>query len=135
MVRAEIHLRRGRAAEALTVLDESLHQATGKGRAVVPDLHFLRGDALARLGRYPEAEAAFDEEIRLFPGSAAAYARLAIVYGIQRRTVKQVDGLLERMVAASPKPETIELAAKPLESMGDTAGARTWRRRLAPPRH
>jgi arylsulfatase A-like enzyme/tetratricopeptide (TPR) repeat protein len=132
VVRAEIHLRRGQAAEALAVLDESLHQATGKGLAPVPDLHFLRGDALARLGRYPEAEAAFEEEIRLFPGNAPAYARLAIVYGIEHRAVKQVDRILERMVAASPKPETIELAAKTLESMGDPAGARTWRRRLRP---
>jgi arylsulfatase A-like enzyme/Flp pilus assembly protein TadD len=135
VLRAEIHLRRGQAAEALAVLDGLRHPATGKGPVVVPDLHFLRGDALARLGRYPEAEAAFDEEIRLFPGSPAAYARLAIVYGIQHRTVKEVDRLLERMAAASPKPETIELAAKTLESMGDPSGARAWRRRMAAPKH
>jgi tetratricopeptide (TPR) repeat protein len=95
----------------------------------VVDLDFLRGDALARLGRYPEAEAAFQEEIRRYPRNAQAYTRLAIVYGVQRRSVAEVDRLLRAMVAASPGPETVELAAKTLESMGDHRGARAWRSR------
>jgi hypothetical protein len=56
---------------------------------------------------------------------------LAIVYGIQRRTFGDVDRLLEAMVAASDMPETMELAAKTLDTMGDAAGARTWRKRAA----
>jgi hypothetical protein len=34
------------------------------------------------------------------------------------------------MVAANPTPETIELAAKTLESMGDRKGAAAWRQRV-----
>jgi Flp pilus assembly protein TadD len=99
----------------------------------VRNLDFLRGDALARLGRHAEAEAAFEEEIRSFPRNSQAYTRLAIVYGLQRRAVKDVDRLLEAMVAANPTRETIELAAKTLESLGDVQGARAWRRRSLSP--
>jgi len=33
-----------------------------------------------------------------------------------------------------PAPETFELAAKTLESMGDARGAQAWRRRARSPR-
>ena len=129
VVRAEVQVRRGRFEEAAATIDAALRGPAQGGPAPIPDLHFLRGDALARLGRHGEAEAAFAEEIRLFPGNAPAYARLAIVYGLQRRPVGEVDRLLERMVKAAPGPDTVELAAKTLESMGDPRGARAWRDR------
>ncbi|PYQ49364.1 MAG: hypothetical protein DMF78_18450, partial [Acidobacteria bacterium] len=129
VVRAEVRIRRERFDDARTVVDEALAQAQARRLSLVPDLHFLRGDALARLGRYGEAEAEFEEEIRLFPRNLQAYTRLAIVYGLQHRTIKEVDGVLERMAAASPDPATFVLAAKTLESMGDARGAQAWRRR------
>jgi arylsulfatase A-like enzyme/Flp pilus assembly protein TadD len=129
VVLAEVAIRRERFADALAVIDEAKRTIREQRLTRVPDLDFLRGDALARLGRYAEAEAAFDEEIRAFPRNSQAYTRLAIVYGLQRRTVKEVDRLLEAMVAANPGRETLELAAKTLESMGDAQGARAWRRR------
>ena len=48
--------------------------------SIVPlqNLQFLRGDCLARLGRFREAEAAFLEEIRVFPGNAAPRAAMAL---------------------------------------------------------
>ncbi len=131
VVRAEVRIRRERFDDALRVAGEALREAETRHQALVPDLHFLRGDALARLGRYREAEAAFEEEIHLFPRNLQTYTRLAIVYGLQRRTVKDVDRLLERMVAASPGAATLELAAKTLESMGDAKGASAWRQRAA----
>ena len=131
VVRAEVRIRRERFEDALRVVSEALRAAEASHEALVPDLHFLRGDALARLGRHGEAEAAFEEEIRLFPRNLQAYTRLAIVYGLQRRTVNDVDRLLERMAAASPGAATLELAAKTLESMGDAKGAQVWRRRAA----
>ena len=129
MVRAEVAIRRERFADALAVIDEAKRTIREQHLARVSDLDFLRGDALARLGRYDEAEAAFDEEIRAFPRNSQTYARLAVVYGLQHRTVKEIDRLLEAMVAANPTRETTELAAKTLESMGDAPGARAWRRR------
>ncbi len=133
VVRAEVGIRRGQFAEALAVVADAERAMTAKGLPPVPDLEFMRGDALARLGRYPDAAAAFRAEIRTFPRNAQAYTHLAIVYGLQRRPAREVDGVLEAMVAADPRPETRELAAKTLESMGDAAGARAWRRRAAPP--
>ena len=131
VVRAEVRIRRERFADAIRVLDEALAGAAARRLALVPDLHFLRGDALARLGRYDAAEAAFREEIRIFPRNLQAYTRLAIVFGMQRRAVRDVDRLLEQMVVASPGRASLELGARTLESMGDAKGAREWRRRAA----
>jgi tetratricopeptide (TPR) repeat protein len=131
VVRAEVRIRQERFAEALAVI-EAAKKVGERSRAAVPDLDFLRGDALARLGRYDEAEAAFREEIQAFPKNSQAWARLAIVYGLQGRRLREVDRLLERMVAANPTPETEALAAKTLESLGDHEGASAWRRRTRP---
>jgi tetratricopeptide (TPR) repeat protein len=129
LVLAEVHLRRNEAEAALGVLDEAARaQAPG---APTRDLAFLRGDALARMNRLGEAEAAFQEEIRAFPDNAQAYARLAVVWGLRGRTVREVRGLLERMYAARPRPETARLGAQTLESMGDAPGAAAWRRRAS----
>ena len=130
VVRAEVRIRQDRFAEALGLVEEAKRRIREDRLAPAPDLDFLRGDALARLGRYPEAQAAFEEEVRAFPANSQAWARLAVVYGMERRTVREVDRLLERMVAANPTPETFELAAKTLESMGDRRGAAAWRRRI-----
>jgi tetratricopeptide (TPR) repeat protein len=131
VVRAEVLIRREMFAEALAVVEAAKRRVRDEGLAPAPDLDFLRGDALARLGRHAEAQAAFEEEVKAFPANSQAWARLAIVYGLQRRTFREVDRLLERMVAANPTPETIELAAKTLDSMGDAKGAAAWRKRLA----
>lgn len=130
VLRAEVCIRQERFAEALALVDDAKRRIREDRLATVPDLDFLKGDALARLGRYPEAQAAFEEEVRTFPANSQAWARLAVVYGLQRRTLREVDRLLERMVAANPTPETIALAAKTLESMGDRGGAAAWRRRV-----
>ena len=129
VVLADVAIRRERFADAVAVTEAALRQIREQPLPPVPDLEFLRGDALARLGRYPEAQAAFESEIRSFPGNSKAYSRLAIVYGLEHRTVREVDALLERMVAARPGRDTLELAASTLESMGDAVGARAWRRR------
>jgi arylsulfatase A-like enzyme len=129
VVRAEIRIRQERFAEALELIEEAKRRGRDSRHEPVADLDFLRGDALARLGRYGEAQKAFEDEVRAFPVNSQAWARLAVLYGLQHRTIREVDGLLERMVAARPQPETMELAAKTLESMGDRRGAAVWRRR------
>ncbi len=131
VVLAEVAIRRERFGDAVAVTDQATRMIREQHLLPVPDLEFLRGDALARLARYDEAAAAFDTEIRSFPGNTKAYTRLAIVYGLQHRTVREVDRLLETMVAARPGRESMEAAARTLESMGDAVGARAWRRRAA----
>ena len=129
VVRAEVRVRQERFEDAVGIVDEALRAAAARQVPLVPDLHFLRGDALARLARYDEAERAFREEMRLFPRNLQAYTRLAIVLGLQHRTIKEVDAVLAQMASASPGAATFELAAKTLESMGDARGAQAWRRR------
>jgi arylsulfatase A-like enzyme len=133
VVLAEVGIRRGRFAAALEIAENAQRALAAKGLPAVVDLDFMRGDALARLGRHAEAAAAFEAEIRAFPRNAQAYMRLAIVYGLQRRPAREVNGVLQAMVAADPRPETRELAAKTLESMGNPTAARAWRRRASPP--
>jgi arylsulfatase A-like enzyme/cytochrome c-type biogenesis protein CcmH/NrfG len=129
VLRAEVRLRQNAPADALKILDGALAKLDRAAREQVGNAQFLRGDALARLNRYPEAEQAFHEEIRLFPGNSEAYARLAVLYAVEHRRVREVDQLLQAMYAANPRPETSELAAKTLESIGDRTGAARWRRR------
>jgi len=126
---AEVALRRDQPAEALKVLDAALARLDPPDREQIANAQFLRGDALARLNRFVEAERAFDEEIHLFPENADAYARLAVLYAVQHRRVKEVYALLDAMYAANPRPETAELASKTLESLGDQPAASAWRRR------
>jgi choline-sulfatase len=126
---AEVHIRRDEPDQALSLLETERRRLTERHSPPLRDLEYLRGDALARLGRHADAAAAFDAEIRAFPANAQAYARLAIVYGLQHRTFGEVDRLLERMVAAQPSARTMLLAAKTLDSMGDAKGAAAWRRK------
>ncbi len=129
---AEVRLRRNQPAEALSTLDAALGGLDAAGREQVGNAQFLRGDALARLSRYPEAEAAFGEELRLFPRNSDAYARLAVLYAVEHRQVREVYALLERMYRAAPSAATASLAASTLASIGDPAGAARWRGRARP---
>ena len=86
---------------------------------------------LARLGRFAEAEAVLEEEIRSFPGRAQTYASLAVMVALQGRPRGEVHGILESMVKANPGRETILLGAKTLDFLGDKDAAAAWRRRAA----
>jgi tetratricopeptide (TPR) repeat protein len=127
--RAAAALARNDAPAALRGLDAARARLRDRSAAPVRDLEFLRGDALGRLNRLSEAQAAFEEEIRLFPDNAQAYARLAVIWGLRGRTVREVHRLLDTMQARSPGPETALLAARTLDSMGDRQGAAAWRAR------
>lgn len=134
LLRAEIEIRRERPAGALAHLDAGERLAADKKMDRPTGLSFLRGDALARMGRHQEAAAAFEREIADHPGNRQAYARLAIVYGLLHRTYGEVDRLLERMWKACPDPASAELAAQTMEQLGDARAARRWRGRARGPR-
>ncbi len=128
---AEVHIQRSELREALTVLEGASARLRSTSGGPVRGFELARGDVLARLGRYPEAQAAFRSEIASFPRNSEAYARLAIVLAVEGRRKSEVASLLEAMHAANPQPETALLAAKTLESIGDTPRAAEWRRRAA----
>jgi arylsulfatase A-like enzyme/Flp pilus assembly protein TadD len=129
IIRSEIRIRRSLLSEALALLDEARRRIGREKLPPLRDLQFLRGDVLARQGRIDDARQAFEEEIRSFPTNSAAYARLAVVYGLQGRHVSDVRELLDRMVHARPGREAMNLAAQTLDTLGDRAGAAEWRRR------
>jgi arylsulfatase A-like enzyme/Flp pilus assembly protein TadD len=131
VLRAELYIRRERFQDALRELDQAQQRLDATGRPPLRDVDFLRGDALARLSRFDEAEAAFRREVARFPRNTQAYARLAIVMGIRHRTFGEVDRLLDAMYQANPIPQTAAVAAETLDSMGDRRGAAAWRRRAS----
>ena len=129
LVLAEVRLRQGRLQDALAAVDDARSRRDAAGGTPVEGLEFQRGDALARMDRRGEAEAAFRNEIRSFPRNTEAYARLAIVLALEHRTLGEVRQLFETMAAANPGPDSARLAAKTLESLGDHEAAAVWRRR------
>ncbi|MFL6247047.1 MAG: sulfatase-like hydrolase/transferase [Thermoanaerobaculia bacterium] len=119
-------IEQGRPAEALQLLDQ-VKQAS---RAPVPDLDATRGDALARMERIAEAEAAFRSEIASFPNNREAYTRLAVLYAMLGRS-GDAESTLERMFNANRSASTAELAAETWSVVGNRAAAESWRKRAA----
>ena len=124
---AQVHLQRNEPEPALALL-EPLHRKVAAGRPPLPSLAFLRGDALARLGRNQEAEAAFRDSIRLYPRDWRAYSSLAFLYAAERRG-SDIEPVIRAMVEANPGRDTYLAAAATSERLGDAEGARAWRRR------
>jgi arylsulfatase A-like enzyme/tetratricopeptide (TPR) repeat protein len=131
VVTAGAELARGRTAEALAVLDAAAARTAGRSGSLPRDFEYFRGDALARAGRVGDAEAAFRREIAVYPDNVDAYARLAVVLAVEHRSGREVYGVLEAMARARPGSETALLAARTLDSVGDSSGAAAWRRRAA----
>jgi tetratricopeptide (TPR) repeat protein len=129
LVRAQVDLRRSRPASALRRLEAAERRRVAAGLGPVATLEFLRGDALARLGRATEAEAAFRTEIHRFPSTSAAYARLAAVLALGHRPETEVRQVLQAMYDTDPRRETALLAARTAASLGDEPEARRWRER------
>jgi len=127
---ADVKLKTGRAAEALADVERAAARARELKLPPVWGLEFDRGDALARMSRFDEAEAAFRAEIASFPTNTQPYVSLSVV-----RFVKGdrggVDRLLEEMYRAAPSPKTALIAASTLDSLGEKGKAEGWRRRAA----
>ncbi len=130
LVMAEVKLKAGQPARALEVVDQAEVYARQLRLEKVYNLEFLRGDALARLNRPDEAEAAFRREIELFPAHNQPYANLAVIRFI-RGDREGASRLIEEMVRVNPSPRAFELAATTLETLGNRAAAEAYRRKAA----
>jgi tetratricopeptide (TPR) repeat protein len=131
MLLAQVHVQRTELPQALAVVDQARARALEQGRTPPTELRPLRADILARLGRFPEAEAVLREDIRSFPGRSQSYATLAVVVALQGRPRGEVHDILDSMAKASPGRETILLGAQTLDFLGDKDAARAWRRQAA----
>ncbi|TAM56716.1 MAG: tetratricopeptide repeat protein [Acidobacteria bacterium] len=130
LVMAEVQLGEGKPADALATVERAAQRANELRFPQVYNLEYLRGDALARLNRMPEAEAAFRREIAAFPAHSRAYANLAVIRFIQgdRAGVAQ---LMDAMARANPTGQTYLLAATTFGSLGEKAEAAAWQRRAS----
>lgn len=127
---AQIHVRNREAPRALEMLAEAEKEAQGRGVSAVPLLEFVRGDALARLNRLPEAEAAFRKAVQQFPGDRETYASLAAVCLMQGKR-DDARRAMEQLARERPSRETFLFAAQTFRSLGDATLARTFEARAA----
>jgi predicted Zn-dependent protease len=125
---ARVLVATGRLGEAVSLLDATKRETANLG--AVDDLDFVRGDALARMERFPEAERAFEDEIRAHPKKLEVYARLSILQLTQGRPA-DAERSLERMVAANPTRRAALFAADTCRVTDNPAGERAWRGRAA----
>jgi choline-sulfatase len=126
---AEVLQRQGRLGEALQTLDSAEARAKSGGHDAVYRLDFLRGDTLARMNRFEEAEAAYRREIASFPANGQAYANLAVLYIIGGRA-REAGRVFENLVAGHPSEANYLLAIRTFEAVEDIASAQEWRRRM-----
>lgn len=109
---------------AVTQFDAAIARAKEKNTAI-SGLHFLRGDTLARLGRFGDAEAALRQEISLFPEDPQAYRSLILLYVTQNRN-DDATGVIYELEKASPTPPSYATITETLRVIGDERGARYW---------
>lgn len=89
-------------------------------------LHLNLGNTYARLDRYAEAEAEFQEELREYPHNIATYASLAMLYRASNRE-QAVEHVIGDLVEAAPTPEGYSMAARLWTIVGDRARAEALR--------
>jgi len=120
VVLAQVLLEEGKLDEALATTDTAVDAlAKSSDHDSFSGLYFVRGDALARLGRTAEAEAAFQREIHDYPASPDAYSRLAALYASLGRS-DDAFGVLRALVGRNPDaPVAWAEAARTLRVLGD----------------
>jgi len=96
----------------------------------MPDVRYLLGDALGRLGQYPEAERLFLAELRLFPDHVRARASLAMLYRASGRDAEAERAIAE-LIRRSPTREGYSRAAELWTLFGNPAAAASMRARAA----
>lgn len=122
---ARIELDRKNPAAALAYCDRAVAFVATRKNSGVKDLYFVRGDALARLGRAGEAEECFRKEIELFPRDPKAYKNLILLYATEGRN-DDATKLVFQLVERSPVPPSYIAISTTLKTIGDDRGARYW---------
>jgi tetratricopeptide (TPR) repeat protein len=110
------------AAEQFKEAEETLREHG----SMMADLHLYFGESLARLDRYPDAEAQFRDELRTNPRNVQAYTSLAMLYRASNRDA-DVEDVLNELVAATPTPEGYAVAAKLWTILGERSRAEALR--------
>jgi arylsulfatase A-like enzyme/tetratricopeptide (TPR) repeat protein len=130
LVLGQLAVLRGDLDRALSIAREAEALASRDGEGALPGVRFLRGDALARMGRMREAERELLEEERLFPGRVEALAALSAVYAAAGRREDAIR-TARRILASVPGPDGSAAAIRSLEAIGERAAATELRRQAA----
>jgi tetratricopeptide (TPR) repeat protein len=122
---ALIARRRGDEAGALALLDKLAKAPQETGEPPMINVELERGDILARMGHFGEAEAAFRAEIGRFPINLPAWRSLAVLLADEGREA-EARRTLEDMVKSSGNPRAADAARQTLRSLarGPDAGPR-----------
>jgi len=126
LVLADVEARRGHLERALQITEQVKALVGDRGLADLAGFHFLRGRVLAGMGRLPQAEAEFAEEVRNFPSYVDAWPALAMARASQNR-VPEAKKTIDEMVRTNGSPEAYAAAVRALTILGDTAGASRYR--------
>jgi tetratricopeptide (TPR) repeat protein len=111
--------------EALAAFQEA-QVALKPGNGALAELHLYLGNSFARLDRYADAEAEFQEELREFPQNIGTYASLAMLYRASNRD-QAAEQIIGDLVEAAPTPEGYSMAARLLTIVGEKARAEALR--------
>jgi arylsulfatase A-like enzyme/cytochrome c-type biogenesis protein CcmH/NrfG len=101
----------GKHADALPGFLEAVADVNKPGAPQIAELHYYAGDTLARLERYPEAEAQFMAELKSYPQNIRARGGLAMLYQASGKTDEAAAALSE-MMRVTPTPDSYALAAR-----------------------
>jgi tetratricopeptide (TPR) repeat protein len=115
----------GRYEDALSAFKAAAVMSE-QAAATLAELHLNLGNTYARLDRYAEAEAEFQEELREYPHNIGAYASLAMLYRASNRE-QAVEQVIGDLVEAAPTPEGYLMAARLWTIVGDRARAEALR--------
>ena len=114
----------GKYEEALAAFKDAV--ATLQPTGSMADLHLNLGNTYARLDRYMEAEAEFQEELRAYPHNIGTYASLAMLYRASNRE-QAVEHVIGDLVEAAPTPEGYSMAARLWVIVGERGRAEALR--------
>ena len=98
----------------------------GQAGTTLAELHLNLGNTYARLDRYVEAEAEFQEELREYPHNIGTYASLAMLYRASNRE-QAVEHVIGDLVEAAPTPEGYSMAARLWTIVGERGRAESLR--------
>ncbi|HLA79912.1 MAG TPA: sulfatase-like hydrolase/transferase [Vicinamibacteria bacterium] len=130
LLRAEVRIQSGNGAGALASVEEAERRAAQLHMGPVYNLEFLRADALARVGRMADAQAAYRKEIEAYPQHLLAYTNLAVLHHLEGRPDRR-DQAIEDMVAKNPGDAALVAAERTCAALGLGRQAANWRARAA----
>jgi tetratricopeptide (TPR) repeat protein len=124
-VRGRVLYEQGDYEQAADAFQEAV-DASRDGGTPLAELNLYLGESLAHLDRYPEAEAAYREELRSFPRNIQAYTSLAMLYRASNRDAA-VEDVLNELVSATPTPESYGVAVRLWTILGERSRAEALR--------